>query len=95
MYRYSEHPGPELSSSLHLGIKTKSRKVEYEHLWKNLFGGEARLIGVGGIGGGRGWPDPEERCTRTPDYSGFDHTPPRGKAKGAGGLEAFIKYVIW
>ncbi len=48
------------------------------------------------MGGVRGWPDPEERCTRKPD-SGFDHhTPPRGKAKGAGGLdsksmEAFIK----
>jgi hypothetical protein len=34
-------------------------------------------------------------CTRTPD-SASGHTPPRGKAKGAGGLdsksmEAFIK----
>ncbi len=56
-------------------------------------GGEARLIGVGG-GGVRGWPGPEERYTRPPD-SGSGHTPPRGKAKGAGGLEAFIKYVYW
>ncbi len=50
---------------------------------------------MGGGGGVRGWPDPEERCTRTPD-SGSGHTPARGKAKGAGGLdpkcmEAFIK----
>jgi hypothetical protein len=42
----------------------------------------------------RGWP-PEERCTKTPDF-GSGHTPPRGKAKGARGLdsksmEAFIK----
>ncbi len=59
--------------------------------------GVARLIGVGG-GGVRRWPDPEERCTRTPD-SGPGHIPPRGKAKGAGGvepksMEALIKYVI-
>ncbi len=49
----------------------------------------------GGREGVRGWPDPEERCTRTSD-SGFGHTPPRVNAKGAGGLdsesmEAFIK----
>jgi hypothetical protein len=43
----------------------------------------------------RDWPDPEVRCNKTPD-SGSGHTPPRGKTKGAGGLdtksmEAFIK----
>jgi hypothetical protein len=41
------------------------------------------------VGGGRVWvrPDPKERCTRIPD-SGSGHTPPRGKAKGAGGLDS-------
>jgi hypothetical protein len=53
----------------------------------------------GGGEGVRGWPDPEERCTRTPG-SGSGHTSPGGKAKGAGGLdsksmEVFIKYVNW
>jgi hypothetical protein len=49
----------------------------------------------GGGGGVRRGPDPEERCTRTPDsVSGY--TPVRRKTKGAGGLypksvEAFIK----
>jgi len=38
-----------------------------------------------GVGGVRGWPDPEERCTRTPD-SGSGHSPPKGKATGVGGL---------
>ncbi len=46
----------------------------------------------------RRWPDPEERCTRTPD-SGSGHTPARGKANGAGGLypksvEDLLKYLL-
>jgi hypothetical protein len=48
-------------------------------------GGTTHMCGGGGVGGVRGWPDLEERCTRTPD-SVSGHTPPRGKAKGAGGL---------
>jgi hypothetical protein len=74
------------------------KKVDYEHVWKNLLGGEAQLIGVRG-GGVRGRPDPEERCTKTPD-SDSGYTPPGGKAKGAGGLDSkvwrhLLKYVNW
>ncbi len=43
-----------------------------------------RLIGVG-VEGFRGWPDPEERRIRLSD-SGSGHNSPRGKTKGAGGL---------
>ena len=48
-----------------------------------------RLIGVGpmGVEGFRGWPDPEEMRIRLPN-SGSCHTLPRGKAKGAGGLDS-------
>jgi hypothetical protein len=51
-----------------------------------------------GVEGFRGWPDPEERRIRFPD-SGSGHTPPRGEAKLAGGLdpksmETCIKFVI-
>ncbi len=52
-----------------------------------------------GGGGARGWPDLEERWTRTPD-SISGHTPPGGKLKGAGGLDSkvwrpLLKYVNW
>ncbi len=55
------------------------------------------MWGAGGEGFGGGLIQ-RKRCTRTPD-TGSGHTPPRGKAKGAGGLdpksmEALIKYVI-
>ncbi len=42
-----------------------------------------RLINVGGRGVWR-WPDPEERCTKTPDSG----SGPWEKAKGAGGLDS-------
>jgi hypothetical protein len=63
-----------------------------KYLWE---GRHDSYVWGGGVGGVRRWLDPEERCTRTPD-SGSGHNPPRGKAKGAKGLdsksiEAFIK----
>ncbi len=46
-------------------------------------------------GGVRGWPDPEGRFTRTPDF-GSGHTPARVKAEGADSKvwRPLLKYVI-
>jgi hypothetical protein len=65
------------NGSLKVGNGTKIRDVR----------GIGSLTGVGGGGQGvRGWPRPGGRYTRMPD-PGRGHTPPRGGARGAGGLD--------